>query len=263
MHYLSESHKSIEKSLLILQAFKPRNQEMSVFEMSDRLELHRSTVSRILKVLVAYDFLQQDPQTKKFSLGPAIIDLSQSLNQSLKTDLVQIAKPYVDELRDRLEETVIFETLSGRNWIMAHISEGPRRIRLVAEMGERMPIHIASGGKAFLAFSTQETRDELLDRKLRRLTRNTIMEKEKLQRHFDQIRRKGYAFDRAEYDESIHAVGAPIFNYEHKPIASVVVAGTPQRITGKANSRIVLSLKETARKISERLYQRKEDSLRN
>jgi DNA-binding IclR family transcriptional regulator len=179
--------------------------------------------------------------------------LANSLKKTLKTDLVQIAKPYLDDLRDRLEDTTIFETLlAGQNWVEVYVAEGPGRIRLVAEIGERMPIHVASGGKAFLAFSSPETRETLLKGSLRRMTKNSIVDRRKLEKHLTKVREQGYAFDRAEYDETIHAVGVPIFNYEKKPIASAVVAGTPQRITGQEKSHVVRELKKTAREISKR-----------
>lgn len=252
MHNIAKPYKSLEKALNILVAFQARNQEMGTIELSEMLDLHRSTVGRILKILVSYDFLQQNPQTKKFSLGPTNILLAKSLRQSLKTDRIHIVKPYLDELRDLLANTVIFETLSLHNWIMAYVADGPGRIRLVADIGERMPIHVAAGGKAFLAFSPREIRNVLLEGRLRRLTKNSITDKKKLERHFVEIRKKGYAFDGAEYDENIHAVSVPIFGYEGRPIASVTVASTPQRINGESDSSVVIELKKVGEQISKR-----------
>ncbi|MFH1491570.1 MAG: IclR family transcriptional regulator [Pseudomonadota bacterium] len=253
MHAKIAPYQSLEKALKVLLAFETQNREIGTVELSEMLGLHRSTVGRILKVLVAYDFLQQDPGSKKFSLGPRNIRLANALKKTMKTDLVQIAKPFLDALRDRLEDTTIFETLiGGRNWVEVYVAEGPGRIRLVAEIGERMPIHVASGGKAFLAFSPPEVRDRLLSGPLIRLTKNSIVYKKELERHFEEIRMQGFSFDRAEYDESIHAVGVPVFNVESVPIASAVVAGTPQRITGDKDSHVVKELKKTALNISKR-----------
>jgi len=252
MHKSSYPYKSLEKGLKILLAFEFQNRELSIVALSELLGLHRSTVGRIVKILVAYDFLQQNPQTRKLSLGPTNILLAKSLKRSLRSDLVQTVKPYLDELRDKLQDTVILETLSLNNWIMAYVTEGAGRIRLVADIGERMPIHAAAGGKAFLAFSTAEVRASLLNCKLAKLTKNTITDRKKLERQFSNVRAQGFAFDCGEYDEGIHAVSVPIFDYEGKPIASATVAGTPQRITGLENSSVVLELKKTGRKISKR-----------
>jgi IclR family transcriptional regulator, KDG regulon repressor len=246
-------YQSLERALHILLAFETQNKELGTAELSDSLGIHRSTVNRILKVLAAYEFLEQTPETKKYSLGKANIRLAGSLKNSLRTNMVQIAKPYVDDLRDRVGETSMIETLAGRNWVMAYVAEAPGRIRLIAEIGERMPIHIASGGKAFLAFSSLEVRTRLLGKGLARFTKNTITDPRKLERHFAEIRRQGFAFDKGEYEEGFYAVGSPVLDYQNRPVASVSIAGPPQRITGADDSMIVSALKETARKISNRL----------
>jgi len=250
----SSSHQSLERALTLLLAFESQNREMGTIELSEFSGLHKSTVSRLLKVLTAYEFLQQNPSTKKYFLGSTIIRLSRSLNQSLKTNLVQIAKPYVDRLRYQLKETVILEILAGENMVLAYIAEGPRIVRLAGDVGDRVAFHAAAGAKAFLAFCAPELRNKLLGTRLRRLTKNTITDLEKMQSHMEEIRRKGYAIDNEELDEGTMAVAAPIFNYDKKPIAAVVVAGPPQRIGGDHSKSIIAALKKTAKDISKQFY---------
>jgi len=134
-------YQSLERALQILLKFETQNKEVGAIELSNLLGIHRSTVTRIMKVLAAYEFLERNSHTKKFSLGQANIRLASSLKQSLRSNLVQIAKPYVDDLRDRFQETTIIETLVGHNWVMAYAVESPGRVRLVAEIGERIPCH--------------------------------------------------------------------------------------------------------------------------
>ena len=251
MQHISKSHQSLEKALILLLAFGNQNREMGTVEIGEKLGFHKSTVSRMVKVLTAYRFLQQNPQTKKFSLGPAISRLFHSLSQSLKTNMVHIAKPFLDDLRDQIKETVILEVLSGESMVMAYVAEGPRMVRLAGNIGDRVPFHAASGAKAFLAFSSPELRDALLEKKLRSFTQNTITDRENLHQHFEQIRKDGFAFDNEEIDEGTRAVGAPVFNHENRPLAAIIIAGPAQNITGNADSPIVMALKETAKKLSQ------------
>ena len=102
-----EKQNAIDKALTVLSAFVPYNREMGTIEISQKLGFHKATVSRILLNLARRGFLTQNSQTKKFTLGPSVMDLSRAINQSLKSNLVQIAKPFVDDLRDRLKETII------------------------------------------------------------------------------------------------------------------------------------------------------------
>ena len=76
------SHESkpgaIEKALDILLAFFPRNHEMGNVELSEKTGFHIATVNRTLKILSKKKFLQQNPKTRKFTLGPAIMALGES-----------------------------------------------------------------------------------------------------------------------------------------------------------------------------------------
>ena len=245
---------SIEKAMEILLAFTPYNQEMGTVEISKKLGFHKATVSRILLILIGYGFLQQNPQTKKFMLGPSITNLGWAINNFFNTNLVHIAKPYIDDLRSTLKETIVLEVLAGNSTVMAYIAEGPRPVRIAGTIGDRIPIHAAAGAKAILAFSPPEVRDSLLNVEMDRLTPNTITDPEMLQSQLQDIRRQGFSFDNEEIDVGINAVGAPIFNYEEKPVAAVVVAGPSPRVTWGSDSHIVSPLKDTAAMISAQLH---------
>jgi DNA-binding IclR family transcriptional regulator len=246
----------------ILLAFAPYNQEMGTVEISKKLGFHKATVSRILLILIKYDFLQQNPQTKKFMLGPSITSLGWAINHFLSTNLVPIAKPYIDELRTVLKETVVLEALAGKTTVMAYIAEGPQRVRIAGTIGDRIPIHAAAGAKAILAFSPPEVRDSFINNgAMPRYTPNTITDPEIFQHQLEDIRRQGFSFDNEEIDIGINAVGVPIFNYEERSVAAIVVAGPCPRVTWDSNSPIVARLKEAAAQISAQLHYNGESKL--
>lgn len=244
---------SIEKSLEVLLAFVPYNKELGTGEISQRLGLHMATASRILRTLAGKGFLQQDPLTKKFTLGPSASDIGRAYNSALSSNLVQLAKPYIDDLRSTLEETVVLEVLSPTGTVMAYVAEGPQRVRIAGTVGDRLPAHAAAGAKAILAFSPPEMMERFIGDQMPQLTANTITDLDSYRGELEAIRRRGYSLDREEIDIGINAVGVPIFSHEDIPIAAVVVAGPSQRITGKEDSATVTWAKATAAGISERL----------
>jgi len=249
-----EKVSAIDKALMILSSFTPYNEEMGTLEISQKLEFHKATVSRILQNLTKRGFLIQNSQTKKFVLGPAVMDLARAVNQSLRTNVVPIAKPFIDRLRDSLKETVILEILSGETTYMAYIAEGPRLVRLAGSMGDRVPIHASAGAKALLAFSPPDIKNRLLDIKLHRFTDFTITNKRELEKQLKKIRKDEIAFDKEEIDEGTSALGAPILNHDGIPLGAVVVAGPTQRISPKINSRMAKELKASAARISTQLH---------
>ncbi|MBC7246300.1 MAG: IclR family transcriptional regulator [Actinobacteria bacterium] len=247
---------SIEKALEILLAFTPYNQEMGTGEIGDKLGLHKATASRILNTLEQKGFLQRNPETRKFSLGPAAADVGRAYSNGLSANLVHLAKPYLDALRNRLGETVVLEILTGAGTVMAYVAEGPQRVRIAGTVGDRLPVHAAAGSKAVLAFSPPELVDKFLAGDMPRLTPNTITDPALFRKELAQVRRRGYALDREEIDVGINAVGAPVFDHCGEAIAAVVVAGPAQRITGKGDSQVVVRVKKTAEEISRRLGHR-------
>lgn len=124
MQHKASTHHSLAKALEILMAFAPHNQEIGTVQLSGRLGYHKSTVSRLLHVLMDYGFVRQSQESKKFTLGPSVIDLSSSIQESLSDNLTHIAKPHVDRLRDAIGETVVLEVVSGRSAVIAYIAEG-------------------------------------------------------------------------------------------------------------------------------------------
>jgi DNA-binding IclR family transcriptional regulator len=245
---------SIDKALKILASFAPYNHEMGTVEISRKLGFHKATVSRILLNLARHGFLQQDSHTRKYILGPSIIPLAKAVNQSLKTNMVNIAIPFLDSLRDNLKETVVLETISGRNTVMAYIADGPRLVRLAGDIGDRLPIHAAAGAKAILAHSAPNVKAGLLKTRMISFTPNTITENKILQAQLQDIRDQGFSFDNEEIDEGTRSFGAPIFNHEGRPIAAVAVCGPSQRIAWSNRSGIIGPLKATAEKISAQLH---------
>lgn len=248
------THRSLEKALEILLSFVPHNMEMGTVDLSGRVGFQRSTVNRILHVLERYGFVKQNPKSKKFLLGPSIIDLATAIQQSLNGSLTRIAIPTINSLRTQLGETVVLEVAASTCTIMAYIADGPGPIRLKESVGARHGYNAAAGAKSILAYSPEEFQDRILKEKLTRFTPNTITEPGMLRRHLNEIQRRGFSFDDEERNLEIRAFGCPVFSHEGLPVAAVVVAGPIHRITWKRRAEIVAPLKEAAAKISEQLY---------
>jgi IclR family pca regulon transcriptional regulator len=123
MKSFMSTHKAVEKALDILMAFTPHNQELGTIELSKRMGFHKSTVSRLLHVLCRKGFLHQNPDTKKFQLGPSAMTLGVAIKKSLETNLVHIAKPYIDRLREEFHETIL--EISQKLYLKPHLPGVP------------------------------------------------------------------------------------------------------------------------------------------
>ena len=250
----SNNLSSTEKALKILMAFTPYNHEMGTLALSKKLGIHKSTTSRLLHVLTAHGFLQQNPETKKYCLGRTAAEIGNAVAKSLNNAIVTIAQPHLTELSQQVSESVALELLSGHNIVLAAHVEGQGHIRFSFRLGEQVPINVAAGAKAILAFSPADFIDTCLKQKFVRFNDNTIVSKKAFRELLREVRKTGIAYDRGERFEDSYAIATPIFNHERAPVAAVVIAGPAFRMTSQFLCDTIEPLKRTAAEISERLF---------
>ena len=245
---------AIEKALRILMAFYPRNAEMGTVELSRETGFHPATVNRILQILARNRFLYQNSLTRKFNLGASMFALGEAAIESLGDNLLHKALPCLNELCERVRETVVLEVMSGGSAVAAYVAQGKQTLGIRANIGGRLPMHAAAGAKAIIAFSSQEIRETFLNRSLRRFTDNTITDPAALRCHLEKIRNQGVSFCEEETDAGVNAIGVPIFNHKGKPVAAVVVVGPSTRVKCDAESPVVAELRKTASTIAGQLF---------
>src|SRR5439155_11532042 len=94
----SSGSKSLERGLAVLSAFRPDRPALGISELARELDLTRSTTHRYVATLANLGYLEQDDSTRKYRLGPRVLDLGFSLLASL--DMREIAAPYLRRLSD-------------------------------------------------------------------------------------------------------------------------------------------------------------------
>ncbi|MDH3499923.1 MAG: IclR family transcriptional regulator, partial [Acidimicrobiia bacterium] len=143
------THQSIERAIAILGVFTEHEPEIGVGEIARRLDLHKSTVSRILTTLLDESIVWHHPETGKYSLGMGLVELAGvALGQ---IDVRAAAMPHMEELGAALNETVTVSVLRGSEAVtVAHLPAN-QSIRHVAWIGRRIPLRATASGKVFLA----------------------------------------------------------------------------------------------------------------
>ena len=95
---------SLERGLAILSAFEPGRPLLGISELARSLALNRSTAHRYVGTLTALGYLQQDRGTRKYRLGPRVLDLGFSAINSM--ELPELARPHLQHLSDETGHTV-------------------------------------------------------------------------------------------------------------------------------------------------------------
>ena len=95
---------SLERGLAILTAFRSGRPLLGISELAREISLTRSTTHRYVATLHALGYLEQDSASKKYRLGPRVLDLGFSAIQSM--ELRELGAPYLQKLSDETGFTV-------------------------------------------------------------------------------------------------------------------------------------------------------------
>ncbi|MDB5851510.1 MAG: IclR family transcriptional regulator [Rhodoferax sp.] len=243
---------SLEKAIDVLEAVGAAPGGLSQAQITDRLELPRTTVYRLLATLVNRGLLRRDPLRKVYCLGFRCFEMARQAYAM--PDLVAAAALELRALRDLTGETTYLATLDGREVISLERCDGAHSQRSEAVLGQRKPVYCTSQGKAILSAMDDEARDAIVrEAVLKPLTPLTITDRRRLQAELRITRARGYAIDDEEIVLGVRCVGAPIVDPAGQVRGAVSVAGPAYRLTRARLELLGPEVAEAARRIGAQL----------
>ena len=225
--------------------------EMRVTDLARRLEVHKSTVFRLLSTLQEHGLVEQNPTTEKYRLGYGLVRLAGAVVAEL--DLARASRSVLEELATRTGETVNLAILQGDQVVNIDQIAAPNLVVNVNWVGKQTPLHATSNGKVLLAYLSEDERRRLLDRSLPRLTPRTITDPRILEKQLHRVLTDGYAFTLEELELGLNAVAAPVYAADGRVQAAVSVAGPSYRVTPQRLSDLGEMTKDAAAAISRRM----------
>ncbi len=222
--------KILDKALRVLMLFTPEQPEWGVTAIGTRVGMSKSTVHRILKVLEQHGFLRQDPQTRRFRLGLAGIELGRRAQSGFQ--LRSVALPIMEEMSAESGETVLLQVVSpeGDRVVCIERVERRRGLRLILDVGSTAPLHAGCSSKILLAYLDAESVNRVLTGRLEPLTPHTITDPEIIRTQLEDVRRMGFAVSFEETDEGVAGVSAPIRDRDNRVVAGLTISGPMTRI---------------------------------
>ena len=156
---------SLERGLAILSAFGSDRSTIGVSELSRELGLSRSTTHRYIATLTSLGYLQQDAETKRYRLGPRVLDLGFAAINSM--DIREISVPHLQALSDATGFTVNMAILDGPDVVYIErcrtSRSGQREIDLNLHVGSRLPAYCTAMGRRCSRSSPPSGFEEILD----------------------------------------------------------------------------------------------------
>lgn len=242
---------SVQRATRLLKAFDSGPAELGVMELSRRVDLHKSTVSRLLATLESEGLIERVPATDKYRLGFMLMRLAGQVTHY--GDVREAARPVLVELTEHSRETVHLAVLDSDEVVNIEQISGPHLVREANWVGRRTPLNCVANGKALLAFQPEATIARVLAGPLPRYTERTIADSQRLRRELAQVRERDYAQALGEIEEGLNAVAAPIRNAAGAVVAAVSISGPAYRVTADRIPNLGALVITAAAKISARL----------
>lgn len=244
---------SIERAAAILRLLSGRSRRLGVAELSGELTLPKGTVHGILRTLQYVGFVEQDRDSGKYQLGPALLHMGSSYLDG--NELRTRALNWADALAAQSGESVRIGTLHENQVLIVHHVFRPDDSRQALEVGALMPAHATALGKALLARHAWLAGELAGDGLLRAYTPATVTDVHQLRGELSEIAGRGWASEVGELYAGLASIAAPIDDRRRVTVGAIGIVGSVSRLCagGRPDSGLVGHVTAAARAISREL----------
>ena len=211
-----------------------------VSRLADRLDVHKSTASRILSSLAAHGLVEQR-DGGDYTLGLGLVRLASAVTS--RPDFSQVAQVLCDRVAADTGLTANVAILDDGHAVNVSQTVGAGILAARHYIGLRTPGHATSSGKMLLAHAP-EAAARLRDADLPAFTSATITSADRLTLELEEVAARGWAASNEEWEEHTTAVAVPL----RLPGGDAEAALT---VTGPTHSLPPESFAQTAARLTE------------
>lgn len=221
---------SLERALTILNKLSEYPDGIQITRLSEQVGLTKGTLHRLLSTLSSMNYVVKDEETDKYKLGLQVLFLSRNLLNN--SNIVTIAKPYLEKLSQEVNETVHLCIEDRGEVVYIDKIESNQTIRMYSRIGSRAPMYRTAVGKILLSDMEPDKFEEIVSNtSFIPKTPTTITSKEEFIKEIEAVKGQGYALDNAENEEVLMCIASPIYDHKGKIIASFSISGPNNRVT--------------------------------
>jgi len=243
---------AVDRAIQILKAFETNQDEYSLTELCNLLDLNKSTAHDILNTLCYHQFLWRHEETLRYRLGPALVRLGHLAHEQM--DLRRIARPFMEALMQQTAKSVLLGTFYDSGITIIDKVDPVGTLHVSAAIGQQIPLSAGSFGKVFLAWSRDGEADKLLTKHpLTAFTPSSIVDPAAYKKELTKVRQQGYAIDdREEYLLGVKAISVPLRDFRGV-VAALTIAGFTSRSSGEPSQATIAAITTAATEISKQL----------
>jgi DNA-binding IclR family transcriptional regulator len=251
-HPAGETSLTVQKALRVIREFSVDGPVLAVSDIARRLDIPRSTASRLIAALCSDGYLRKTP-AGTYTLGLKFIDYA---SVAMGTNAIRgLARSEMLDLRQTLGLSTHLSVFDRRHGSIVHVERlrAGELEQFLLNPGERVPLHATSSGKAHLAFCDDGAIERFTAQTLERFTAATFVNQHRLKDELSAVRQNGYALGCDEFITGVSSVAAPIFGTDGNVVAALSVTGLSYQLNERFRRRAIERLGKTVNRISAQL----------
>jgi len=220
-------------------------------EISECLELPKSTCYRFLNELKQYGYIRRNNNTGRYYLGYQHLRYADCIMERIEE--ARVCLPHLERYHQRSDETTFYAKLNERICTDVVLC-GFTDTKVSIARGHELPLHASAAGKTILAFLDEVSRYRLLKQAgLPALTEHTITDMEPLLSQLDEVRNTGKGYSLEEMNEGINALATPVFSRGKGVVGAISLVGRSDRLQPEILRSYSYDFLESSRTITEEL----------
>ena len=185
----SKTIHSVAKAIRLLDLLAERTKPATLTELYQATGWPKSTIHGLLSTMREAGLIEQMPNGR-YWLGIRLFEYGCAVSNAW--DIGAIARPHMQKICAELGESVFLSVFDRAAVVTLAEEESRASLRVVSEVGARLPLHCTSQGKLFLAnLSQAECRRLLSISEFKSYTPHTLITPEQLQPELQKIREQG------------------------------------------------------------------------
>jgi DNA-binding IclR family transcriptional regulator len=246
---------SVDATFDVIECFtQSRGKPLKYSEIQSLTGFSKNRTYRILATLCERGYLEKDPNTNEYRLGPSFLILGELYRRyrlGLRNSSVKILRELGEETKEYAVLTVRY---GGDMQLSIEGVQGEHALQSRSHVGEAFPLHIGAAGKFLLAAIPEEERSEILGRmEFKRYTDRTIQSRERLEREIRVAMEQGYYMAEEDWAEGLNAVTAPVRDETGSIVACISVFIPTLRYTQEHIELSISAVLNAAHKLSKQL----------
>ncbi|MFV0353247.1 MAG: IclR family transcriptional regulator [Oscillospiraceae bacterium] len=209
--------KSLAKALKVLECFNSKNPELGVTQISKMLDIGKSSVSNIVSTFEQLGYLDQNPETGRYTLGLKLLEYSFIINERLGYE--RMFHDIMQDISKRLNVITYFAIYRDSSVFYLCNCHPPVKAynypyRTI--IGETAPLYCTSLGKSMMAHLPPDELEKVLQIERVPFTEHTIIDEQKLRDEIITVRKQGFSLDREEHEYGSLCMGVPVITTSNK-----------------------------------------------